>query len=239
MDNPLPITLLEDTVLSAPGSGAAVDVGMLRQVAKLRLDLVALTSGEELDVFVETSPAGVAHWSQVARRSLDWPGVHEVTVGPLQRFVRVRWSFSGGGAATLGVTAKAHVTYCTPRDIHRFSVPAGALDCIPLDEQLDACIAATDEADGYVGGAYKLPLKAWGDDLRKATARIAGADLLSARGIDPESQDAVVFQREEAAKEWLNRLANGRLAPPGMVDQTPETFEGGSVVVSRPKRGWW
>lgn len=238
MANPLPITLLEATALSAPGSGSAVDVGPLRQIAKLRLDLVALTAGEELDIFVETSPTGAAHWSQVARHSLVAPGVQEVTVGPLQRFVRVRWALSGG-AATLEVTGEAHVTYCVPRDIHRFSVPADALEPIPHEDRLDACLAATDEADGYVGGAYKLPLKAWGEDLRKATARIAGADLLSARGIDPESQDAVVFQREESAKEWLNRLANGRLAPPGMVDQTPETFEGGSVVVSRPKRGWW
>src|SRR5690606_14545436 len=152
------------------------------------------------------------------------------TVGPLQRYVRARWALTGG-TATFSVTGEAHVVYCLPRDIHRFSVPAGALEPVPDHEQLDACIAATDEVDGYVGGAYTLPLKAWGEDVGKAAARIAGADLLSNRGVDPESQDAVVFQREEKAHEWLNRLANGRLAPPGIVDQTPETFEGGSVVV--------
>lgn len=237
MANPLPITLLEDTVLSAPGGGSAVDVGALRQIARLHIDLVALTAGEELTLVVETSPTGTAHWAPVAQVFLDSPGVRETSVGPLQRFVRVRWDISGG-LATLEVTGVAHVTYCLPRDIHRFSVPADALEPIPHEDRLDACVAATDEADGYVGGAYKLPLRAWGEDLRKAVARIAGADLLSNRGVDPESQDAVVFQREEKAHEWLNRLANGRLAPPGMVDQTPETFEGGSVVVSRPKRGW-
>lgn len=236
MANPLPIVLFERAAINAPGSGPAVDIGALRQVAALQVD-VAIGQGGGLTIHVETSPTGTGQWAQVSQVFVDVPGPRSVTVGPLERHVRVRWELSGG-PVTLGVTGDAHVTYCLPRDIYRFSVPSDALDGVSHEDQIDACIAATDEADGYVGGAYTLPLRAWGEDLRKATARIAGADLLSARGVDPESQDAVVFQREEAAKEWLNRLANGRLAPPGMIDQTPETFDGGSVVVSRPKRGW-
>lgn len=236
MANPLPITLLEDTVLPASGDGAAVDVGALRQVANVRLDVVALSGS--LTVHIETSARSDGPWSHVTQRAMTTPGVYDITAGPLQRYVRARWALGSGSTATLGVTGTAHVIYCVPEDIYRFSIRRPALEDIDQEEQLIACIAATDRAAGYVNNAYRLPLKAWGDDLRSAAACLAGAQLLAARGVDPEGPDALVFDREAKALDWLSRLANGRLSPPGMIDQTPETFEGGSVVVSRPKRGW-
>lgn len=237
MADPLAFSLLEHQQLVADGEGAAVDIGALRQVARLHVDVVDLSDGAELTLFVETRPTESSAWSTAGSLELDALGTHGLTVGPLSRHVRVRWELSG--EATVGASGEAHVVYCLPADVTRFSMPARALDSLSLSEQLDACIAATDKAAGYVGNAYRLPLKAWGDDLRSATACLAGAQLLSFRGVDPEGPDAVVFQREEGAVEWLNRLANGRLSPPGIVDQTPETFEGGSVVMSRrPPRGW-
>jgi hypothetical protein len=238
MANPLPITLLPSEARSGTGSGSPVDIGEIRSAARLVAMVSTLEDEGTVALSVQTSPDGTT-WSSAGDFEFFQATGHTIEFfGPLKRFVRVRWEIAGDDPATFEVSGNAHVVYCDPADISRFSLPERALDGITNSERVGACIAATDISDGYVGGAYKLPLVAWGDDLRAQTAKLAGAQLLRFRGVDPEGPDAVVFQGEEKATEWLNRLANGRLSPPGIIDQTPAVFEGGSVVVSRPRRGW-
>jgi hypothetical protein len=93
-------------------------------------------------------------------------------------------------------------------------------------------------AEGYVSSAYEMPITAWGEDLRSATARIAGATLFRVRGADPQGPDAIVFDGESKAIKWLDRIANGRLKPPAIVDSTPDDTEGGSYLYSNTTRGW-
>ena len=155
----------------------------------------------------------------------------------LRPFVRVRWSGMTEETMTSCV-GTAETSYCSLQDVFRFGCPPVALEEVPISEIAEACLACSDEADGYIGGAYRLPLSAWGTDLRMHVAKMATLLVFERRGFDPGGPDAQIVTGRTRAVEWLNRLANGRLSPPGMVDQTPPYSEGGAVVVSAPLRGW-
>jgi hypothetical protein len=119
-------------------------------------------------------------------------------------------------------------------------VPEAAISRFSPEQRLESCIGVSVEADGYIGSAKTLPLVSWGEDLALHCARMCAALLAMERGADPlaNGPDASIFAGQSNALKWLDRLANGRLSPPDMVDSTPETFDGGSVVVSSTKRGW-
>lgn len=244
MASPLRIDLVPSGSVIAGGVGVAVDIGASRRAAVLSLDVVGLTPADTptdvpmLTVVIETAQGPSGPWAPAGQVTFTEPGRSGLTVGELSRYVRASWSLLELDFAAFGVGGVAHQIYAEAEDITRFSVPERSIAEIPLGDRVDACIAATDEADGYIGGAYILPLVAWGDDLRAKVADLAAALLFKRRGSDAQGVDVVVFDARDKAIEWLNRLANGRLKPPGMIDSTPETFEGGSVVASRPKRGW-
>lgn len=256
----LPITLRALAALSTVGTttGTAVDCERLttaslpdtdgsprvpRWAAKLVLDVVEVAAGAVLKVDVETSADQVA-WRAVYEGDdivapLEEP--LELYVGALQRYVRAKFTLGGSGtpSARFGFVGEAHTVYCTPRQLTSDAVPEHSIAGISASDRLRACIVGSTEGEGYLASAYTTPILAWGDDLAEKTALISAAKIFNVRGRDPEGPDKGVFDAAaEARDQWFNRIANGKLKPPGIVDSTPEVFEGGSVVVSSPSRGW-
>lgn len=218
------------------GQGTAVDIGTLRSLAVLRVRATAAVGAPQL--IVETSIDGTnwlaEPWTIQVVAALD----QDVWIWPVRRYVRARWVIASGESITFDLAGAVHVLYAEPSDIAQFSLPEVAIAKIPIEDRAKACLEATAQAEGYVGGAYTLPLTRWGLDLRSNTARLAGATLLGHRGRVPQGADEAVFLARDNAMSWLKRLADGRLSPPDMIDSTPEVFEGGSVVASQPRRGW-
>jgi phage gp36-like protein len=97
------------------------------------------------------------------------------------------------------------------------------------DEDVEALnqnlLSASEEADSYLANQYKLPLSAWGQDLRAAVSKIAVYEFLSVRGLSPEpgSADANIRKRAEDARAWLRDVSSGKATPSGIVDSTPNT----------------
>lgn len=232
MANPLQESLLELSTIAGDTTGDQVDIGEIRKAGLVRYDVHAKVGTFLLKV--DTSPDGDT-WRTVHTSQAQF-GSDEVTVYPLSRFVRL--SITGTSSMTISATIRAETLYCEPIDIDLFGIRKEATGEVMLEEKVMVCLAATDEAEGYIGGAYSLPITSWGRDLRMHTAKLAARYLLDVRGWDPGGIDNPIDIAHGRAIEWLNRVANGRLKPPDIQDSTPETFEGGSFVVSSAPRGW-
>lgn len=239
MANALPVTLLALGAQSASDSGDAVDIGT-RTAASLHLEVAAVTlGGGTFTVTIETSPDGT-NWRAVNSISVASPASRQSFVAfGLAKHIRAAWTVAGGATATIGLAGTAHQIYIEPEDIRKYGMPGTALDDFTDAELLDYCLSVTDEADGYIGASYELPLTAWGQDLRMHAAKMAARYIMDRRGWDPEGADAVIMRGHEHALKWLDRISNGRLKPPGLIDTTTETFEGGSVVLSGSQRSWY
>lgn len=245
MANPADITLLAAAVQTAAGDGAELDLGTLRRAVKVEIPVTAFvldapppSEPPSLSISIETRRTSAEPWASLTTLEVESTGRYTLSAGDLERFIRVSWELGTGlDQAEFGVAGQAHVVYCDPRDLIRV-VLARSIEKFTASERAEVCIAVSDEADGYVGGAYELPLVAWPQDLRLHTARLGAAALFSARGVDPQGPDANVLLERDRAIKWFDRLANGRLSPPGLIDSTPEENEGGSVVVSNPSRRW-
>jgi phage gp36-like protein len=241
MANPLAIALQASAAQTASGQATGVDAGALRKMARLRLEVSAVSGATpSLTVSVETGPSSSGPWRSLGSfTAATAAGVQDKSFGELDRYVRASWTISGTTPSfTFSVSGTAHVLYAAPSHVTRFALPAAALSGIDLSDQLDSCLGATDEAEGYISSAYTLPLTAWGEDLAKHVANMAGFDMLRRRGFQPEGPDQVVIDGRDHALSWLKLLATGRIRPVGIVDSTPDTFEAGAYVVSSPKRGW-
>lgn len=242
MSNPLPVTLHASGAQGSSGAGAAVDIGTLRSCAKLLL-LVSAASGTlpSLIVSIDTSVDGLSGWRSIGQfDSQTTTASQRRTFAQAERFIRASWTIAGTGGPsfTFAVTGEAHLIYATPDDITRTALPPEALVNVPPYAQADALLAATAEADGYLNAQYTLPLTAWDDDLRMHVAAMGTFAILKRRGFDPSGKDDLVVQGRADAISWLRRIMDGGLEPPGIVDSTPDAYDGGAVVVTQPRRGW-
>ncbi len=103
--------------------------------------------------------------------------------------------------------------YCTRAELTSLGIFSDALRTIGTDQQDTAIAAASDEMDGYLGARYKLPLTAWGQDVRLMCARLAVYNLIAVRGYNPSSPgDAQLLETHEMAERWLKRVSDGSLA---------------------------
>ncbi|HMI91565.1 MAG TPA: phage protein Gp36 family protein [Polyangiales bacterium] len=237
MADSLKAELLAGAERTLTGSGDSVDIGALRTAGRLSVTLGAVTGSPTAQVALETRGSLTAPWREV-RREICGAQVQVFVISGLERYVRATWTAGAGITVFLVVSIDAHVLYCEPLDIARHALPLRATEGILADDITDACIAASTSAEDYIAGAYEMPLTAWPESVRMHVARLAGANLLRNRGIDPEGPDALVFDTERASVKWLTLISNGKLKPPGIVDSTPEEFEGGSVHVGGTSRGW-
>ena len=223
---------------SSSGSGDAVDLGELRSAARLALEVTEITGA--LTVTLETSANGSSGW-----RSVDsWPvatetgKVERAFVG-CSRYVRISWAFGGGGqSAAFAVTGEGHQVYFSESDVTSGAIARGALAEISKHVMAFAILAGSDDIENALASAYTMPIVKWPPSVSQRGAEIAAWVALKQRGTQTDGPDLFVKDAHDQAQSWLNRIAAGRLRPPGIVDSTPETYEGGGVVVSGPLRGW-
>ncbi len=241
MPQPLAIELAASAARATNGSGTAVDIGAARSAARLLVQVTAFTGLERVRLVVQHADLEAGPWLELGAVDLLQADEYDLSVADSRRWVRASWELTDDGvgspSVTFAVAGDAHQLYCSPRGLGRFGITKAVIDdLLTKHAQADACITASDEADGYLGGRYTLPMTAWCSDLTAMVARMAikyGFDLC---GWQPDGPTDMVMGNFNHAISWLKRLQDGKLEPPGMIDSTPETFEGGAVVVSRARR---
>ena len=241
MPNALDITLQASAPQTAAGSGASVDIGD-RTLVQLTVDLTAITASTVLNLSVQSAVTPTS-WALASRlKPMAAVGAVQVLVPITSRYVRLTWTLTGSApapSATFSVAGQAHQLYCQPGDLTTHAIPGTALEGIEPEARALACLSASDEAAGYLGMAFTLPLSKWDTDLRRYVAYMAVFQLLGARGFEPGSgKDTLIETRRDSAIGWLRRIADGKLRPPGMVDSTPTRRETEVYVVSEAGRGW-
>lgn len=235
MANPLAITLLASGPQSASDSGEDVDIGALRSCVKLRLTLSVISgTGARLTVYIETAPTEIGPWKPLQSfPSLTVSGTKDQVFADCMQFVRVRWVLEGTTPiATFGIAGAAHVLYAKLADVGVHAIPVEAIKSVPVAEQAACCLAATDEADGYIGGGKTLPLTAWGEDLTGKVAELAAFRIMKRRGFQPEGVDELIVKGRDDAISWLKGVARGDVEPPGMIDSTPDGYDAAVSVMS-------
>ena len=241
MANPQSISLHASGAETITGTGSSVDITSLRQAAKLTLEITAVAgTTPTLVVAIQTSPSGAGSWQQVAAfASQNAVGTIDLVTAKLSRFVRAVWTITGtlGQSFTFALTGTAHQLYVTPDQAEQIAIPVAALSTLSDQEKAAAAIRASDYAEGKIAGAFTMPITAWGDDVRGATADLYVWHALSKRGFSPEGNELVLERKNDAIK-WFGDVSAGRVKPPGIIDATPDSYEAGSYVVTRPRRGW-
>jgi phage gp36-like protein len=235
MANALAVEPHASAAETASGSATAVDIGALRSCLKLRLDLTALSgTTPKLTVYVETASASSGPWKSLGSfPALTVTATKDAVFADCLRYNRVRWVLDGATPeAIFAVTGNAHVLYAKVADLGEHGVAKAALANISDSDKAKHCLAATDEADGYLAGGKTLPLTAWSDDLTSKVAEIAAYKALKVRGFQPESSDELIVKGRDDAISWLKGIARGEIDPPGLVDSTPEVYESGISVYS-------
>jgi phage gp36-like protein len=156
------------------------------------------------------------------------------------RYLRASYTISGATPSfTFSVAGTALVVYATPDDFDALAPSAAASEDFSVEDKSKALESATSEADGYLNARYTLPLTAWGHDLRQCVVSIAAYRLLVRRGWSPVApEDDTVRTGYTDALAWLAKVKDERISPPDIVDSTPEVYDAGAFVVSKPKRGW-
>jgi phage gp36-like protein len=244
MSQPLSIELAASAARVASGSGDGQDLGLVaetspRSAARLDVAVTAFADLERLRLVVEHSALEAGPWLELDALDVTQTGDYELSVADSKRWLRASWELVGVGdnpSVTFSVAGTAHQVYLGPKDLGRAIRVAALNDITTPSARADACITVSDEADGYLGGRYVLPLTKWGSDLSQMLARMGIRYALDACGWAPEGPDNAVLKAFDHAMAWLKRLQDGKLEPPGIVDSTPDVFEGGAVVVSRPRR---
>ena len=132
-------------------------------------------------------------------------------------------------------------SYCELDDLTRLGISADAIRGIDIDQQQAAIDASSDEMDGYLGSQYKLPLTAWGKDVRLMCARLAVYTLMCARGFNPENPgDTQLLEMHDMAERWLKRVSDGSLALT-VTDSSQQGIgfvAGGVQITSNGSRGY-
>jgi phage gp36-like protein len=131
--------------------------------------------------------------------------------------------------------------YATRADLQQLGLNASALQQIDTATQDVALSAASSLADSYLNARFALPLRSYGRDLTRAVVHIASYDLMVIRGYNPESgSDVVIKERAEAARAWLEKIAEGEIVP-AVVDSSDldaATGGGAAIVSTAEPRGW-
>lgn len=246
MSNPVAITLLASGARTVDGAGDAVELEDLRTAVRLAISVTTFTADDPLvgvtvpalTVTVQTRETADEPWRDVSEIEITATGRQQLSAGDLDTYVRAAWAIGTNLAtATFAIAGEAHVVYCDPVDIGGKAVPERSIEELSASVRAEACIVVSGVAESYLRGSNIMPLVSWGEDLRSQTAKLAAAELFGGRGADTEGPDGVVFIRSAGAIKWFEGVAAGRIDA-DIVDSTPENFEGGSVVVSQPERGW-
>lgn len=132
--------------------------------------------------------------------------------------------------------------YCTTAELAAFGISSEVTTDIPaatITSVIDACSA---QADGYLqsSGRIKLPITAWGIDLRMAVAKLVAWEIMAVViGHNPDDPNNFVWRdRRDEALRWLESVAKGLIMPVGIVDATPTEVKTGTLVATEASRSW-
>lgn len=121
--------------------------------------------------------------------------------------------------------------YCDPSGF----VAPGVSDPV----KLVACVKASGFADGFIAKRHKLPLIAWGDDLRGVTEDLAQYRVMKDRGFDPSNPgDALIVESKKDAIVWLKLVAAGDVELQDVVDSSATVTEASPLVESDDVLNW-
>lgn len=256
MAHPLAVVLHASAEVTTSGSSAAVDCspevddgGPVRGLLSRALLTVTAKSGTNptLLVSIETSPDGATGWRVVGSFTVASTTTYQrLSFAPLERYVRATWTLGGTGGPkfTFSLSGVAHVIYALPEDVSQLSLPDGSVAECTASQVASALLAATDTCASSLASGHEMPLKSWGDDLRRVCSHIAAYDLMCSLGFRPENYDANIRQRyvdavgEGDTPGWLDKVARGEIEPADLVDSSVDEEEGGVCVVTEPSRGW-
>lgn len=133
-------------------------------------------------------------------------------------------------------------SFATINDLQRMSINANALSSMSEQDKTAALASASTEAEGYLAAQFKMPLIAWGDDLRQKVCDIAAFRLLKKRGMMPGGGGGAEYeltrQGYEDAISWLKSISRGQVIPSNIQDNSLDIFEGGIGISSDDARGW-
>jgi phage gp36-like protein len=130
--------------------------------------------------------------------------------------------------------------YATVTQFRQLAPRAAAFVNI-ADDVIEAALEDNSRlADGYLTRKFVLPLVAWQGDLTRKIIDMTAWDLISLRGYNPDTGDAVLEVRWKAAMDWLKSIPLGTTpmvtdsssgAQPGQNDLSP-------TVTSATQRGF-
>lgn len=136
----------------------------------------------------------------------------------------------------------ADPVYAVTADLSLFGINPNALANLNASVIPAALSSASREVDGYLRTQFKLPLLAWGDDIKKATCVIAVYSAMSFRGFNPENgADKNIRDRYQDTIRWLTAVSKGSVIP-AVTDSASGSAEGRPssrpIMYSSPQRGW-
>lgn len=135
--------------------------------------------------------------------------------------------------------------YCTTAQLPQYGIRAEALRTIDSSDLQAAIVAASKTIDGYLRSRYKLPLVAWGEDIRLICARLAVYQLVVVRGFNAaRAGDEQIEKQFDVSMATLKDIPPGRYSPDvtdASIDAVPgASAPAGSVqVFSNSTRGFF
>jgi len=256
MANAAATTLHASGAETVTGNGAAVDMGATRSCLKLALVVTAVAGTlPTLALTVQTGPSETGPWRTGDTFGIvSATGKTEKTIASLDQWVRLAWVITGsaGQSITFSLDGFAHTLYAGPSDLSKTAINETAISGIDAEVLADCCLRASGDAETALNSSYELPVTAWGEDLRGHTAARAVFYAMSHRGRKPRTASTgnsdelidtlggfVIGERmKSAAQMFFESVANGKLKPVGILDQTPDDFEGAGFVISGEARNW-
>jgi hypothetical protein len=255
MANPADITLHASGAETVTGNGAAVDMGATRSCLKLALIVTAVAGTlPTLALTVETGPSETGPWRTGGTFStVSAVGKVEKTIAGLDQWVRLAWVITGsaGQSFTFSLAGQSHTLYAAPSDLSSTAINAAAIAGIDAEVLAQCCLRASGDFETALNSSYELPITAWGDDARGHCAARAVFYAMSHRGRKPDTgTDSLIDQlggfalltgsigAKSAAQMFFDAVAKGVLKPVGIIDQTPDDFEGSGFVISGEARQW-
>lgn len=132
--------------------------------------------------------------------------------------------------------------YALVVDLVQLAINASALASISAADQQAALDSVSAEMDGYFADQYTLPLlpipgyagtgAPFPPDLKQHVCDAAAYRLMKRRGFFPEGNDTSYREAHDDTWKWAREIAQGLISPPGFIDSTPATREGGPVVIT-------
>lgn len=227
------IELLTLASVAGNGNGADVAIAGRQNVAQLIVEVTVVDTSITVNVQRRDDASGAYDTTNTI--TVSTTGKHKISalVGPL---TRVTYTATAGD--TFGVDGIVETVYCVPEDISEDIVREVAIAELTETRRVNACLRASDEADGYLRSRYTMPVTAWSRDLRLHSAELAAAYLFTYRGTDPNSPDMLIYDARNTAKQWFDRLQAGRIEPDITDSSDPVVYGAGVAVASDARRGW-